>query len=126
MNKDIPASYSEVLAKSTTETAQKTLEELALQILSEAFARESCTAHFYSTDKASIEVTTLERANAKCTFLNLTDDQLTEIYKAANNVSEGKNPPISTKFIFAAMRASYMIGKNNNDFGVINVDIKAS
>lgn len=34
----------------------------------------------------------------------ITDKELTEIYKSANGISEGKNPPISTKFIFAAMR----------------------
>lgn len=35
----------------------------------------------------------------------LTDEDLTAIYKRANNIGDGKNPPISTKFIFAAMRA---------------------
>lgn len=44
----------------------------------------------------------------------LTDDQLTEIYKSANNIGEGKNPPISTKFIFAAMRAAYKLGKTGS------------
>ena len=36
----------------------------------------------------------------------MTDQELTAIYKRANGIGEGKNPPISTKFIFAAMRES--------------------
>lgn len=40
----------------------------------------------------------------------MTDAELTEIYKSANNIGEGKNPPISTKFIFAAMRKCYELG----------------
>jgi len=34
-----------------------------------------------------------------------TDAELTAIYNKANGIGTGKNPPISTKFIFAAMRA---------------------
>lgn len=44
---------------------------------------------------------------------NLSDDELTNIYKMANNIQiGGKNPPISTKFIFEAMRACYTLGRN--------------
>jgi len=41
----------------------------------------------------------------------MTDEELTAIYKDANNIPEGKNPSISTKFIFAAMRKCYELGK---------------
>ena len=34
-----------------------------------------------------------------------TDEDLTHIYKEANGRAEGKNPPITTKMIFTAMRA---------------------
>lgn len=41
----------------------------------------------------------------------MTDAELTEIYKSANNVTEpGKHPPITTQFIFAAMRKCYDLG----------------
>ena len=41
----------------------------------------------------------------------MTDEELTEIYKSANNVTApGKYPPITTKFIFAAMRKCYELG----------------
>lgn len=33
------------------------------------------------------------------------DEQLTEIYNKANGIEGGKNPPITTQRIFAAMRA---------------------
>jgi hypothetical protein len=36
---------------------------------------------------------------------DFTDAELTAIYNKANGIGGGKNPPISTKFIFAAMRA---------------------
>ena len=37
--------------------------------------------------------------------MTFTDKQLTEIYKRANGIEEGKAPPISTQKIFTAMRA---------------------
>lgn len=33
-----------------------------------------------------------------------TDKELTKIYNQANNIAEGKSPPITTERIFAAMR----------------------
>lgn len=35
---------------------------------------------------------------------DMTNERLTEIYNKANGIGEGKNPPISTERIFAAMR----------------------
>jgi hypothetical protein len=32
------------------------------------------------------------------------DKELYDMYYLANNITEGKNPPISTKMIYAAMR----------------------
>ena len=34
----------------------------------------------------------------------MNDEQLTEIYNKANGIEAGKNPPITTERIFAAMR----------------------
>jgi hypothetical protein len=34
----------------------------------------------------------------------LTDERLTQIYNTANNIADGKRPPITTQRIFAAMR----------------------
>ena len=99
-------------------SGQEALEELAVQILAEAFAQEGTTSCIYTADaqgqSIAIEVTTAENFNKQNEFLKLTDDQLTEIYKSANNIGEGKNPPISTKFIFAAMRAAYKLGKTGS------------
>lgn len=40
-----------------------------------------------------------------------TDAQLTQIYNTANNIGEGKSPPITTEKIFNAMRA--MVPRRN-------------
>ena len=39
----------------------------------------------------------------------MTDEELTALYNAANNITGGKNPPISTARIFAAMRRAAAI-----------------
>ena len=43
-----------------------------------------------------------------------TNQELTEIYNRANNITEGKRPPISTEKIFAAMR---LIAKESEERG---------
>lgn len=40
----------------------------------------------------------------------LDKEALTRIYNEANGIGQGKNPPISTEFIFNAMNKSYELG----------------
>ena len=44
-----------------------------------------------------------------------TDQELTKIYNEANNIGEGKSPPISTEKIFTAMR--YIANYHKPNFG---------
>ena len=45
----------------------------------------------------------------------LTDEELTKIYNAANNIPDGKLPPISTQNLFTAMREAYRLGQQESD-----------
>lgn len=40
----------------------------------------------------------------------LDKETLTRIYNEANGIGQGKNPPISTEYIFNAMQAIYALG----------------
>ena len=45
----------------------------------------------------------------------LTDEELTKMYNAANNIPDGKSPPITTQRIFLAMREAYRLGQQESD-----------
>jgi len=40
----------------------------------------------------------------------LTNEELTKIYHDANQIQDGKSPPISTVYIMTAMREAYQLG----------------
>lgn len=53
-------------------------------------------------------------ANIVYPTISLSDEELTKIYNNANNIGEGKSPPITTERIFKAMRACLNIGLRSN------------